>query len=155
MSRSKLENKVKAVNQAHLYAKHLYERMTEIFKPLVGQKLEKVDGTFLEKIRKLLPELPNTPSLSVYRGGSNHSLYWNVRTTVWDNATDGQHQQHEVGVYVGNMHNGVLESMMEREDYRTDYTADEIEVKRETYKEAKKIADAAMSALHPFGENDW
>ena len=59
--------KVKAVNRANKEAIKLYEQLAPIFAPLVGQQVMKGTGGLLAKFQKLLPELPNTSSLSIHR----------------------------------------------------------------------------------------
>jgi len=146
-----LKARVVAVNRCHAEAKRVFAEMVAVFTPLVGQKLDKADGGFLEKIKKLLPATPNTPRLQVYRGSSSYSLYFVVKTCE---VCDGHGHYHEIGVYVGNMENGVLTSMYENFSARDDYTVEDVLQKRADYRAAKAVFDKAQSALHPFGEHD-
>lgn len=146
-----LKARVTGVNRAHVYASQLSVTLSEIFRPLVEQKLFKVDGTLLEKYKKLLPEFPNTVSLHVYKHTSDYSLAWGVKTCE---EVEGIAYYYEVIVYVGNMLNGVLVDISAPFKGRTDYTPEEITTKRETYCQAKKACDDAQSALYPFGEYD-
>lgn len=75
-AKNELEAKVKSVNQAHKYANELRPILTELFRPLVGEKVEKADGQLLEKVKKLLPAFPCTPQLNVYKLASSYSLAW-------------------------------------------------------------------------------
>lgn len=62
--RDYLVAKVKARN---LVNKELRERvpfMIEALMPFIGKQVLKVDGTLLEKVRKVLPEIPNTVAFS-------------------------------------------------------------------------------------------
>lgn len=145
--------KVAAINRCHKEAKRVYAEMVAIFAPLMGQKLDKADGSFLEKIRKLLPQMPNSARLQVYRMSSGYSLGFNVKTCEMIEGTHGC-LYHEIGVYVGDMNNGVLVKMYDKFSARDDYTIEEVLQKRNEYGKAKEAFDAAQSALHPFGEHD-
>lgn len=152
MRAMRLVAKVKAVNRAHEYAHKLYAQLVPIFKPLVGQKILKADGTLLAKYDKLLPELPCFGNLRVYRHKSDYSLGWTIST----DETDSPHTclYYDVTVYIGRLSRGVLESIEEPFNGRTDYTVEEVDQKRAAYTEAQKVADACKSALHPFGMID-
>lgn len=150
-----LEVKVKLVNLCHSEAKKLFVQMKRALADCVGRKIEKVDGGLFESIKKLLPDLPNTFNISIYRNSSRHSLSWNVKVggTVHVNGNE-RAIYHDVGVYVGNMSDGVLTSFYDTIDLRDDYTAEEIVNLRADYKIKKKAAEAAESKLFPFGEID-
>ena len=145
------EAHVRAVNMANAAAIELYPKLAELFRPLVGTKIEKVDGTLLAKIAMTLPEFPCTPALHVYKHTSNYSLAWSVKTCV---SIPGYCVYYEATVYVGNMRNGVLTELSKPFSARTDYTADEVIQKRDVYEKAKQAADDARSDLFPFGERD-
>ena len=150
-----LDAKVKAVNRANGEALKLHSVLVEIFRPLVGTKVEKADGTLLKKIADLLPELPYTSKLHVYKNVSNYFLAWNVKAVEGY----GEHHctSHEASVYVGFLANGagfVLEKLADPPDLRTDYTAEEVLAKRADFDVKRKAADAAKCALGPFGEFD-
>ena len=51
---ARLAARVKAVNAAHACANELHRTLIDIFRPLVGVKLFKVDGSFLAKYLPLL-----------------------------------------------------------------------------------------------------
>ena len=59
---------------------------------------------------------------------------------------------HEVTVQIGTLNHGVLESITSPFTGRTDWTLEEIEKKRETFRAADKALSDARSALYPFGE---
>lgn len=149
----KLAAKVKAVNHAHAVANEWCPKLRAIFAQFVGKQIEKKDGPLLEKIKKLLPEFPSTPSLHIGRHYSNYSLAWTVKTSEMD--TEHTCLYYETTFYVGDLDHGVLTKILDNEcNYRTDYTAEEIAEKRREYNEAKRVADAARDALYPFGEMD-
>ena len=153
----RLAARVRAVNRANEFGRGLFVALTNIFEPLVGQKILKADGTLLEKFKKLLPPLPCTDGLHVYRHSSNYSLAWTVKTCEQIKDTHNC-VYHEVVVYVGDLRGQLLEKLVthqfDEKTYRTDYTADEVKAKRAAYDEAKRLADEARSALYPFGEYD-
>lgn len=101
-----LAARVKGVNRAHAYAKKLYEQLVPIFKPLVGTKIFKADGTLLQKIKEQLPELSCTPGLHVHKNSSDYSLSFSVRTSE---DVNGLAYYHSVSVYIGEVRNGVLD----------------------------------------------
>jgi hypothetical protein len=147
MKNEELECLVRAVNRAHAYGKELYATLAPVFAPLVGQKIETAPGPLLARIAKLLPAMPNTPNLRVFRLASEYSLGW----TISANEVANDHAYyHEVTVYIGHMRNGVLESISPPFEGRTDYTLEEVLEKRAAYEAAKKAADDARNAVYPF-----
>lgn len=148
---NRLAAKVKVVNRCNAEAKKLFAQLHEIFEPFVGQKIEKADGGLMEKVKKLLPELPNTYSLGTYKLSSPYSLGWNVKS---GETVDNRAIYHDVSVYIGTMSNGVLTGLYDSFDARDDYTVEEIANLRADYKIKKKAAEAAESKLFPFGEID-
>jgi hypothetical protein len=148
---SKLEARIKAVNAANAYAMELYDTLSAVFAPLVGSKIEKVDGDLLARIKSQVPALPCTPALHVYRDRSPYSLRYVVKTCE---VHQGSAYYHEASVYVGDMRDGVLTKLCDRPDYRTDYTSAEVVANRAAYEAARKVYEDARSALHPFGEYD-
>jgi hypothetical protein len=148
-----LTAKVAAVNKANAYALELYDKLAPLFTPLAGKQIFKATGEFLAKVQKLLPELPCTVPLSVYRRSSDYMLAWTVKTC--ESIPPHSCTYHETTVYVGTVHHyAFLTEIAAKPDLRTDYTVEEILAKRETFAAARKIADEAKSALHPFGEGD-
>jgi len=156
---NKLKARVKARNKANEYSNKLYPILAAIFASLVGQKILTAPGDLTAKVKKLMPELPNTTGLSVfrdrssYRYGSWYSLSWTVKvcemveggcTCVYE----------EVTVYIGKLEGQVLSEIEKPCNGRTDYTVKEVEQWREEYKRAAREADKARCALFPFGEND-
>jgi hypothetical protein len=147
----RLAAKVKATNNAHRYAMELHNKLAPIFADLVGHKLTKQDGSLMAKFEKLLPEFPCTSALHVYRGRSDYSLYWMVKTCE---VVNGTATYYEIGCYVGELRDGVLTKICNRPELRTDYTVEEVEANRKAYEEAAKVADEAKGKLYPFGEYD-
>jgi len=148
----KLTAKVAAVNRANEYAARLYAALVEKFGPLVGQKILKADGTLLAKYAGLVPDLPCSPDLHVYRHSSDYSLAWTVKTWI---GLSHSCMYHEVTVYVGDLRGATLDKMTVHPfTGRTDYSVEEITAKRLSAESAKRVADELRSDLYPFGEED-
>lgn len=151
---TELEARVLAVNNANREAMRLYPILRAIFEPLVGQKLLKADGSFLAKIAKQLPIFSKTPKLSVY--WHRESLAWGVKACQtymdpsWNEGTMATY--YEAQVNVGFLRQGILESIHDPEELRTDYTVEGVKQARKSYEIIKKAANDAYSALAPFGE---
>lgn len=151
--RTALEAKVVAVNRANEQAAVIHSTLADIVRPFVGQKIETATGDLTAKLRKLLPELPNSPSLRVYRYHSPYSLAWVVKTCVQYSKNFCIY--HETTLYIGDLEAGVLKVVHELgPPLRTDYTVGEVLSSRAKYEAAKRAADAARDALYPFGEYD-
>ncbi len=147
----KLNAKVKAVNRAHSRANVVALELHEFFKPYVGQEVLKVDGTFFAKIK--VPQYENTNSTMIYRSANQYTLNWVVKTSEQD--SENTCMYYEVGVYVAELDRKFLVKLLEPQTLRCDYTLEEITEKRNIHKELRRQADAAKSALWPFGENDY
>lgn len=134
--------KVLAVNATNKLALEFYPKLAAAFRPLIGKKILKADGTFLEKYKGLLPELPNTPSMRVYRYSSDYSLIWRAECTAW---VGNNHSSHTVSMYIGELTGDILKEIVPFvEDRRTDWTTEEVvkmvedmEVKRQAYEDAR------------------
>jgi hypothetical protein len=146
-----LTAKVAAVNRANEYATRLYTALAEKFAPLVGQKILKADGTLLAKYAGLVPTLPCSPDLHVYRHSSNYSLAWTVKTCEFMPPNGCMY--HEVTIYIGYLQGATLEKMISTPfTGRTDFSVEEIIGKRAAYESAKRVADELRNDLYPFGE---
>ncbi len=150
--REKLTARVAAVNKANAYANELYVKLADYFRPLVGQKILKADGSLLAKIEKDLPEMASGNELHVYRHRSEYSLAWTVKTCEFMPPHGCMY--HETTVYVADLKGQTLGELSRPFEARSDYTVEGIEKLREAYETAKKAADNARSALFPFGEYD-
>jgi len=144
---------VRAVNRANEYGATLYRTLAELFRPLVGTQVLKKDGTLLAKIKALLPELPCTAALHVYKHGSECGLAWVVKTSEMIGDTCSC-VYHESTVYVGDLQAGVLTAISTPFQGRTNYSVSEVEKARKRYEEARQAAEEARNALYPFGEYD-
>lgn len=153
MENNKLAARVKALNKANEIANEIFPKLQSIFKPYIGQKIIKGDGTLLAKIVEKVVILPNTGTLRITRPRNDYTLRWAV--SVCEHFCETTVVYEEAQVYVGDVSGGILERLaVDSLNLRTDYTVEEVEQKRETYREAKKVADTAFSALCPFDEFD-
>lgn len=151
---NRLAAKVQAVNKANQYATTLYPTLVDIFRPLVGTKIIKADGSLLKKVQALVPDFHYSTDLHVYRLSSSYSLAWVVKTCE-PITEEGTCTYYEATVYVGSLDGDTLKSIYEhpfRE--KTDFTVEEIQAARTEYDKARKIAEDLKSALFPFGEHD-
>lgn len=149
-----LEARVRCVNKVNAHANELYPKLVELFQPLVGCKINKVDGSFLKKIQEEVRALVKNDEFHVYRYNSRYSLVFTVKS---DEVVDGHAYYHEISVYVGKMSYedpAVLEKLEPWTTLKTDYSVDTVMVLRKAHKEAKQKVSDAESALHPFGEYD-
>lgn len=151
-----LAARVRIVNRAHETANQLARVLKERFAPLVGKKIEKAGGQILEKYKGLLPEFPHDHNLMVYKHTSNYSLAWTVKTSETVPMVGvGHAYYYEVTFYVGDLQGDTLKNIATHEtNFRTDFTAEEVEKNREAFKVAQKAFEDARSALYPFGEYD-
>ena len=161
MTDTRTQLKVDAVNAVHQAAMDLYPRLAEVFQPFVGQKILKINGSLLAKIKSMEDalNLPYRPGLSVCRRYNEYVLSWEVKVCKTapntDNPNFSDHCQYEThSLNIGELENGVLKKIYPAPVLKTDYTVAEIEEKRRAYKEAKKLADEAHKNLYPFEEYD-
>jgi len=146
---ARLTAKVKAVNRANAYAQELYERLMPIFEPLVGEKILKQDGALLAKIMKLMPELPNTDVLCVFRSLSACSLEFHIR--AMEHADDFRgNVYHEAHLYIGELDRGTLVALAQLPNVRSDWTIREVAEGHKKVEEAQEALDNAKRAIHPF-----
>lgn len=144
--------KVKAVNRCHQVSMEIYDLLMPIFQPLVGEKLTKVDGTFLAKFKKLVPELPNEHDISVMGGPDDYSLRWSIKCNEQIEGTHGC-LYYDITTYIGKMSGGVLTAIEDRPERKTDFTYEWLRDGRKACEEKKDAYEKARTALWPFGED--
>lgn len=144
---SKLAVQIEATNIGHKRANELYKELVEIFRPLVGQKIQKADGNLLAKVEKLMPKIGYTHKLHVYKNVSRWSLSYVVKacvsygeTCVYDETT----------VYIGTVDGDTLIRISDYEEKRCDYTLEEIQQKRKEHKRIKEQLEKIGAELFPF-----
>lgn len=148
---AKLAARVKAYNRAAEVAADLFPKMRAALEPWVGRQVIKADGELLKKFGESLPELPSGVGIRAYRTSSNFSLAWTIDT--WE--TGEEFTVYEgMTIYVGNLRDGILESLYDKWDRPPVQTVEDVLTKRAAFKEVEKAYSAAKSALHPFGEHD-
>jgi|SaaInlV_165m_DNA_1040744.scaffolds.fasta_scaffold124459_1 hypothetical protein len=144
-----LKTKVKAVNDCHRIANELYPKLLEIFEPLVGCKILKVDGSLLAKLHDLTKGFDDPDAHMIMHSRNSYNLQWTVKTCVNDG--NGGCMYHEVGVYIANLEGTAIKDIIKQDVRRDDWTVEEITEKREAYETANKAAQEARSACEPFG----
>lgn len=159
MHATSLDAKVAARNRANAYANELHARLAEIFRPLVGAKILKADGTLTKQAAALVPKLPCTPALHVFKDAGDRYLTWCVKACEChpNRYGDGGIANYEaatVRVGVIDPNGGVLTGLTASPELRADYSADEIRAARVAYMEAKNAASEQFNKLAGFGEYD-
>lgn len=154
-----LAARVYGVNNAHRVAMLIYPELREALAPFVGQKILKADGTLLKKIAELIPKISNYDGISIYKSISDYNINWSVKSCEQSqsrNSYEGHTNTYyyEIGVYVGDIRDGILIRLYDPPIHKTDYTVEEVLRNRETFKVAEKIYQDAKSSLFPFGEYD-
>lgn len=152
---SKLEARVDAVNRCHTVANQLYAGLIQLLEPFIGQKVKKADGTLLKKVKELINEvewIKNPPQTISIFPNTSYNLVWTVSTYTPFN---GIAYYHNTTICVGTLHNGFLEKLeTSSEDFRTDYTVEEIQNLRAKFRDAKQLVQKIENQLYPFGEYD-
>jgi hypothetical protein len=147
-----LEARVKARNRVNKAARELHKKLAEAFKPLIGQKVIKANGSFLTKYEQIIKQIVSSSDVQVTRWPTDGHLAWNLY--AWPEQTN--HRYEEVRIYVGKLIGQVLVGVRDPEDdLRCDYTVGEVLALRECYFEAKEVCVRALSALDQFGEHDY
>lgn len=146
-----LKAKVEARNVVNAEHNRLLPILAAAFKPFVGQKILKVDGSLLAKFENLVPQTGGK-IFSAFKQNSNYTLSFVLRSCVNDSVGGCAYDQ--ATVYVGNICGGTLESLIDPQPLRADYTVEDVLKARQALKEAKQAVDRANSNLAGFGEYD-
>ncbi len=147
---SRLAAKVEAKNKVNARALAITGAYLAAIAPFVGQQIYKADGDFLKKFKAALPEgVPGD-----YFFPSRYNLVRVVRDHAEVNGSYSETQ--EASVYLGKCDGPILTELYQPmpENFRTDYTVEEIVQARKALTEAKRAVSAAESALCGFGEYD-
>lgn len=142
-----------AENKANDIANQIAPKLLDFFRPLVGCKILKADGSLLKKIQEDMPKFNFADtSISVYRMSSDYSLAWQVK--VCEHVKNAQHCTYRtVTVYIGDLKGAGLEKVHnDRHPLKADYNLQDIVEGIKKYRAAQKVAEAAQSALFPFTE---
>lgn len=153
-----LEAKVAARNQVNELANRLSPAIFEALKPFIGTKCFNQGAAISQKLRKALPELPNTVEASArYTTGHGYDLSVIFKTSTMYPDRWGQHHcasYAEETVYLVEIQGTIAEKLYEFQRRRTDFTADEVKTARAELKEAQGAVSRAQSKLYLFGEHD-
>lgn len=153
--------RVQAINLCAMFHNIFLKTLQDSFAPHVGEKILKVDGTLLEKFKKLMPKIEDykdLPSLKdaratihFYRLNSDYSLGLCIRIDVFhDDKVGGNHESFECTAYVGDLRGQVLEKLNTPNWHKSDYTSVEIFTQFKIAEELAEKARQAESALFPF-----
>jgi hypothetical protein len=151
MTQQVLAAKVEAINSCHKRANELYEELVPIFRPLIGQKMFKNDGSLLAKVEKLLPPMPYGSALQVFFVKGFNRVAFCVKTCVSYDSCSCVY--HDVVVYVGfTNEDGILKEIADKDDRKADWTVDGIVNQRAKVKSLKDQYEAEKGLLGSFGE---
>lgn len=139
------QSKVWALCEMNAMVNKVHRIQSEYMKQFVGRKIYKAAGGMLEAVRKGLPVIPDVQPISIISNCSEYHVAWTVH--VWFTNERGHTESMHKTAYVGYVRNGVLQSMAEAPEHRTDYTVEEVILREKEYKAASAALDAARSAL--------
>ena len=122
MQSDKLRANVDAVNIANEYAMKVKLYLDEVFRPLVGKKIYKSDGSMLEKY-KSIEKYPHDSRVKITRKRSDYFLAWNIQTSY---SYGKSVAYYDVIVYVGKIEGQILTELYPVKNLRCDYTVEEI-----------------------------
>lgn len=162
---NKLEASVFATNKAHEEGIKLYNLLAPIFRPLVGTKILKADGSFTQKVEKLIPKLPYQYPLHITINSRQYDISYTVRYFAnysrerydrWEDkdVVEEASLSRDTTIYIGKLDGAVLTEIWDSPNRRTDYTVEEVLANRAAFKAAEEVYNAAKSALGLFGEYD-
>lgn len=139
---------VAAVNKANAYANKLYALLAPVFKELIGQQILKADGKLLAKVEKLLPELPNTIPLTVYRKISQSTLSWEIKATVDESATTWASGC--ASLIMGRMEDGRLMELSESPQLCENFNVKEITAMHDRIRALRNEINDINGSIEPF-----
>lgn len=161
---SELSAKVAARNEVNALANRSFPDAVEALRPFIGQKVCKVDGSLMEKIKKALPPTMSangSEAHSWYSTGHGYNLVLNVKTAAcskgkgWTQSNQYQTAHYaESTVYLAHLSNGVLTGLYDAPNFKTDYSEEFVRDARQEVERADKARRAAESKIHHFGLYD-
>ncbi len=143
--RETTQAKVNAVNHGNKMANEWYPAMVKALTPFVGCKVQKVDGTLLQKVKELLPSSYHDSLCRYFVSCTRYSIKLDIYC-YYENER-GHSDTVESTVYVGNLSNGVLTGFTDFEPRWTTFTVEAIKTLRQNAENAQKIADEAKSTI--------
>ncbi len=146
MNDAHLKCKIIARNRVNQAILDIAPVMRGALAPFVGQKICKVDGSLLQKVRNALPEPPNTVSVfAYYTTGNGYTLRAGFRASQ---SVPGEGTQYaEADAYLGDIQDGVLIKIYPSASYRTDYELAEVKSLQEQLKAAQRTVSTVQSQL--------
>jgi hypothetical protein len=143
--------KVQALNNCNELINFWKPKLIEIFEPYLGQKVVKIDGQVLSKIK--LPEFPCNPKTHIWRYLSEYSLAWQAQASFYDGHYNCIH--HSV-FYIGNLSDQVLTELHKNDKpLRTNYTVEEFKNAYEHFRSCETALNNARSAIFPLELKDF
>jgi hypothetical protein len=153
--------RVQAINLCAMFHNIFLKTLQDNFAPHVGEKILKVDGTLLEKFKKLMPKIEDYKELAslkdaratlhFYRLNSDYSLGLCVRVDVFhDDRVGGNHESFESTAYVGDLRGQILEKLSLPSWHKSDYSPEEIFAQFKIAEELAEKARQAESVMSPF-----
>ena len=150
--KAELAAKIAARNRCNKAANELYPRLAEIFRPMVGKKVVKVDGDLVYGCRTNdLRSVLDVPGCHVYRYCSVYSLMWCVKCSENIVGQSGCVYQ-EASVYVASLSGQICEKIDEWTDLKTDYNLDDLVAKIDAAELAREEYDRVKGLTFPFSE---
>lgn len=113
---SQLEAKVNAVNECRRHVGSIFYDVKEAWKPLVGQKVVKVDGTLTKLAKKATPKLPNDAGYGIqsWLNVSGTSVWVVIKSCVKEGKETCTYAK--VSFPLAQIENGILVSLAETVD---------------------------------------
>ncbi|RTL00390.1 MAG: hypothetical protein EKK57_07255 [Proteobacteria bacterium] len=155
MQLAKLTAAVDAQNAANQIANDLFPKMREAFRPFVGKKILKADGSLTQAVQNAIARIfPDNKVARVFRSQGRYHL--GFRVSVSRNYSEHSCLYKEAGVVVGMMDGGgILDKIYEENlSLRTDFRVEEIQAARELVRVKRNELSRAEGELMGFGEHD-
>jgi len=155
-----LEAKVQALNLANARILAMLPKVLESLKALVGQKVLNQGNVISQKVKAILPTVDNsqTPQVQVWYHASNYSLSLHVKVSCNYPNRSGEFFScvyQEAYAHLGDIDGHTLKAIARADQqFRTDYTAQEVKTARQHLSVAKRAVRDAESKLQSFGEYD-
>jgi hypothetical protein len=156
--KKQLDAKIAARNKLNAAINANLPRMIATLIPLIGKKIQKTDGTILEKIKPILPiegESVKAENVTWHYSiqGRDFKVFFKIHTSF--NERQYERQYDEATFYIAKLDGGILKEVCEdREPLRTDFSAQTIQRLRNEVKEARRVLHDKESELRGFGEWD-
>jgi len=147
-----LEAKVRIVNAANRYVNEIAPKLREAFEKFLGKKALTASGDLRYDVRMALPTLANDSNLTAILRTSRYSVSCTVKT---NETVKGIAYYHETTVYFGSIsEDNVVPFDGTLPVFKTDYTAAEVQLMRETLASAKTTVSQLETMILPFGTYD-